>query len=213
MRDYQGHFEVHITVRALEAQRLHPFRAWCAARGRKCISIVLARGAHVEQPMASWRRSAATLPIVLAEAQACARELEQAGFDPVRVKIEADPHNHDVPLHDAEAAEHNAENYFEHHVKLLRAAAAERAWLMQVCGTHGAHLSRNALRETADGQEERFVTLRCYRAGRTTAEGRLQALLGALHSIGERIVEIESEYTVHDSNLGLDAGWLDSQTP
>ena len=66
MHTYRGNFEVHLTVGAAGA--LDAFRSWCEAERCKCVRIVLARGMHVEQPMAGWRRADAVLPDVLAEA-------------------------------------------------------------------------------------------------------------------------------------------------
>ena len=54
MHTYCGNFEVHLTVGAAGA--LDAFRSWCEAERCKCVRIVLARGMHVEQPMATWRR-------------------------------------------------------------------------------------------------------------------------------------------------------------
>jgi hypothetical protein len=203
---YPGNFEVHLTVRAVGT--LDAFRAWCEAARCKCVRIVLARGMQVEQPMATWRRGSTILPDVLAEATERTRNLERAGFAVVRVKIEADPSNQGVPATDAAALLQPAGNYFEHHVKLRREAAAGCDWLLRVCLDHAAHLSRNAWRELEEGFEERFVTLRSYRMGRSASEQRLQRLVAALEGAGEPIVEVESEYTVYDSNLALDAGWL-----
>src|SRR5262249_58987732 len=104
-------------------------------------------------------------------------------------------------------------NYFEHHVKLRREAATGRELLLRVCLDHAAHLSRNAWREPTDGFEERFVTLRSYRMGRSASEQRLHRLLAALEGVGEHIIDMESEYTVHDSNRALDAGWLPHDAP
>jgi hypothetical protein len=56
------------------------------------------------------------------------------------------------------------------------------------------------------------VTLRCYHAGWATSEWRLQQLLAALKELGEQIIETESEYTVYDTNLALDGGWLPKAT-
>lgn len=211
MHDYYGNFEVHLTVRVVGAPEA--FRHWCEIEGCKCVRIVLARGVSVEQPMATWRRSGTVLPDVLAEATGRARDLEHAGFPVVRVKIEADPSNADVPANSAAALEHPPFNYFEHHVKLRRATAAKQDLLLSVCLDHAAHLSRNAWREPVEGFEERFVTLRSYRVGRSASEQRLYCSLAALEGIGEQIIDVESEYTVHDSNLALDAGWLPNETP
>jgi hypothetical protein len=211
MHDYRGKFEVHLTVRATGT--LDDFRAWCEIKRCKCVRIVLARGAQVEQPMATWRRSGTVLPDVLAEATERAQDLERAGFAVVRVKIEADPSNDDVPTTDDAALLLPSGNYFEHHVKLRRETAAGRELLLHVCLDHAAHLSRNAWREPAEGFEERFVTLRSHRMGRSASEQRLQRLLAALAGAGEQIIEVESEYTVHDSNRALDAGWLPHDAP
>jgi hypothetical protein len=208
MRDYQGDFEVHITVRAADNVLLGRFGEWCRRRECKCVRIVLSRGEHVEQPMATWRRSDTTSPLVLEEAERCAADLNRNALPVVRLKVEAAPDNHEVPLHDADAAANEAGNYFEHHVKLLRHTTAPCDALLQVCEEHGAHLSRNALREVTEGREERFVTLRGYGVGRVSSDRQLRQMLAALNELGEQVVEHESEYCVYDSNLALDAGWL-----
>lgn len=206
MSNYRGNFEIHLTV--AETDRMENFRAWCEAEGCKCVWIVLARGSHVQQPMATWRRAGTILPAVLEEARQRASVLEQAGFRVVRVKIEADPANEQVPMTDDAASLEPAGCYFEHHVKLRRHVDAERDALLEICRSHAAHLSHNAWRKSVDGMEERFVTLRSYRVGRLEAEQQLQQLLASLSVAGEHVLEVESEYSVYDSNLPLDDGWL-----
>jgi hypothetical protein len=211
MHNYRGNFEVHVTVRAAGTPDV--FRAWCEARRCKCLRIVLARGVQVEQPMATWRRDDTVLTAVLTDATERAQDLERAGCAVVRVKIEADPSNDEVPATDGDALLQPSCNYFEHHVKLRRKAAAGGELLLRVCLDHGTHLSRNAWREPAEGFEERFVTLRSYRTGRSASEQRLHRLLAALEGAGEQIIDVESEYVVYDSNLALDAGWLPHDAP
>jgi hypothetical protein len=212
MLDYAGEFEVHVTVRPSSGAALERFRAWCLSHDCKCVRIVLARGEHVEQPMATWRRGATTLPAVVEETRHMIGELERVAVPVVRVKVEAAPTNEGVPQNDAEATGQDEVNYFEHHVKLLREPAADREALLLACVEFGAHLSRNAWREYAHGLEERFVTMRSYRVGRVTAEQRLQRLLVVLTDVGEKVLEVESEYNVYDSNVQLDAGWLPRAT-
>lgn len=201
MPDYRGHFEVHLTAAAGDADG---FATWCRGRGLKCVRIVLARGATADQPMATWRRADTTLPAVRAEAERLAADATAAGFAVVRLKVEVDPGNADVPQKDAEAV---PGLYFESHVKLRLPTGAPSDGLLAACERHAAHLSRNAFRE-GGGWQERFVTLRGYGVGWATAAARLGDLLAALAAAGESVVEHEAEYCVYDSNLALDAGWL-----
>lgn len=206
MLNYRGNFEIHLTV--AETERLERFQAWCETERCKCVWIVLARGLRMQQPMASWRRAGTILPEVLEEARQRASVLEAAGFRVVRVKIEADPANEQVPMTNDAASLEPAGCYFEHHVKLRRHVDSGRDLLLQICHRHSAHLSHNAWRKSVDGMEERFVTLRSYQVGCSEAEQQLQNLLAALQVAGEHVLEVESEYSVYDSNLALDDGWL-----
>jgi hypothetical protein len=208
MREYRGEFEVHVTVELPGQGGRDRFQEWCRFHNCKFVHIVLARGEHLDQPMATWRRSRASLTAVLAEARVLATELQQAAFPVVRVKVEAETLNQDVPRSDEEAIDHAASNYFEHHVKLLRDLAAPCDRLLRVCVEQQAHLSRNSWRELGQGKEERFVTSRDYCVGSTTSRRRLEQLLGSLKELGEQVIEVESEYCVYDSNLDLDRGWL-----
>jgi hypothetical protein len=209
--DYCGDFEVHLTVRCTDY--VERFRDWCAAEGCKCVWIMLARGVHPNQPMATWRRQGTVLSSVLAEAIRFAQRLDSAGFAIVRLKIEVDPSNNDVPATDDAARLLPPGNYFEHHVKLKRPAGATCERLVDACTGLGAHLSRNAWRQPEAGMEERFVTLRASGVGRNESFQRLQHLLEVIDSVGESVLDIESEYTVYDSNLAIDAGWLQDFKP
>jgi hypothetical protein len=207
MTEYTGHFEVHLTACTGDRGDTARFADWCRGRGLKCVHIVLARGESADQPMATWRRSSTRLSAVLAEADRLAGVAVAAGFAVVRLKVEADPSNADVPVSDDAADTHPPECYFEHHVKLRRPPDTPRDALLAVCERHMAHLSRNAFRD--DGEvEERFVTQRAYGVGRLTAAVRLDRLLTELRRIGEDVIESESEFCVSDTNLNLDAGWL-----
>ncbi len=202
-----------MTVRLSGRDGWERFRDWCGTHQFNCVHIMLARGEHVDQPMATWRRSQASLSAVLAEATNVAAKLQKANCAVVRVKAEADLSNHDVPRHDEDVPGHAATQYFEHHVKLLRNCDAPCDRLLQVCGEHNSHLSRNARRELARGKEERFVTLRHYRLGSVSSLRELAVFLHSLKKLGEQVIEVESEYCVFDSNLDLDRGWLTSELP
>jgi hypothetical protein len=211
MQEYYGEFEVHMTVRLSGQGGWERFQDWCRVHQCKCVHIMLARGEHIDQPMATLRRSQESLTAVLAEARLLAAELQEAAFPVVRVKVEAETLNQDVPQLDEDATRHATSNYFEHHVKLLRDRTAPCDRLLRVCVERQAHLSRNAWRESGHRKEERFLTVRHYRLGNRSSERRLRQLLDSLDEISEQVIEVESEYCVYDSNLDLDRGWLTSE--
>ncbi|MBZ4421903.1 hypothetical protein [Myxococcus sp. RHSTA-1-4] len=202
-----GAFEAHITVSARSEEDLRRFRAFCDAAAVKCIFIELGRGEEPFQPMtASYHHG--TLRQAREEVQAMARTLAAEGFDVTRMKLEALGKNRDIPEDDA-AARAQPANYFEFHVKvLLPAGVSDVEGLRSRCEKHGAHLSRNARKVREDGASERFVTLRVYGLGRANAEARFTALLEDLAGTGLTLTHRLREWTVYDSNHGLDRGWL-----
>jgi hypothetical protein len=209
VQEYAGQFEMHLTVSSGDSAVAGRFASWCRSRSLKCVDIVLARGQSSHQPMATWRKSSTTLSAVVSGAEALVREAGGAGFEVVRLKVEANPANTGVPVSDADTHDHDPRNYFEHHVKLRRACGASQDGLLAATAAHGAHLSRNAFKD--DGIcEERFVTMRSHAIGRAHSQERLERLLADLRRLDEDIVEYESEYCVYDTNLLLDAGWLDN---
>jgi inosine/xanthosine triphosphate pyrophosphatase family protein len=207
-RSFGGTFEAHVTVAAGGAADLDRFRAFCAEAGVKCIFIELSRGDEPFQPMtASYHHG--DLRKAREEVQEIARALAARGFDVTRLKIEAVGANRDIPDGDEEARRLPF-NYFEYHVKATFPPGADLGPLREKCAAHGAHLSRNARKVRPDGASERFVTLRVPGLGRASAEARFSALLRDLGETGLSLSHRIREYTVYDSNLGLDRGWLPS---
>jgi hypothetical protein len=207
--EFEGEFETHLTVRPADAAGVETARAWAAARGLKVLQIVLDRGRTPAQPMVT-RRATGRLTEQLAAAADLATQLAGLGLAAVRTKVEAGPSNRDIPRSDAEARGGHAGRYFEHHVKLTVDPAADLAALAAAARPHGGHLSRNALRDHGGGRSERFVTQRCHGVGRDTARRRLSDLLAALAALGHPVLDVEEEFVVHDTNLEVDAGWVDA---
>ncbi|WP_262284412.1 hypothetical protein [Micromonospora sp. MA102] len=205
MAEIAGDFEIHLTVAAADADRVAAF----AARHRLgFVDIVLDRGRQPVQPMLSLR-TRGTAAEALAVAGHWGRRLAAESTAVTRVKVEAAPWNAGVPEDDADAAE-APERYFEHHVKLLLpdATGPRLAAVAEVAARHGARLSHNARRRRPDGRQERFVTQRCHRVGRSRAAGHLDRLVADLRAAHHEIASVEAEYVVHDSCLPLDDGWL-----
>ena len=71
-------------------------------------------------------------------------------------------------------------------------------------------MSKSASNQLNDGTILQFVTMRQYMRGRSAAEKSFDGLLEALKSKGFWLSNVLREYTVYDTNLGLDAGWIDN---
>lgn len=194
-------YEIHLTVAAAAPDDL--LRSWAAERGVKYTRIVLDRGEHASQPMLSWL-SDGTPTSAEADARRTASVLGASGFPVTRLKVEAAASGREAPT----TGEQAGDLYFEHHVKLLLPPSTDLDQVRMVAGRHDARLSRNARRVRADGVRERFVTQRCYRAGRDRAAEALTGLLGALTAAGWEVAEIEREWVLVDDNPALDAGWF-----
>lgn len=202
--DYRGEFETHLTVVA-EAGAFAALRALAVDLGGRFLHIELPRGQMPSQPMLSWR-DRGDLTQLLAAADRRSTPLQAAGFAVARRKIEAAPDNAGIPLHGDAVL---PGQYFESHLKIALAAGADVAALTALAQRHAAHLSRNAFSRAADGQEHRFVTQRLPGAGLRQARERLAQLAAALTALGHAPLRSELEFVVHDSNLALDAGWIE----
>ena len=205
--EFTGEFETHLTVSLEGAAALDALRRSAEGRGLKCLHIVLEQGQSRSQPMLT-RRGRGILSSELAAAEAIRADLAADGFNVTRIKIEAAPGNDDVPQTDEDATKQSGPRYFEHHVKLRLVPEAELAALVRLALRHSAHVSQNALRNDPDGSHERFVTQRCWHVGKITAGRHLQALLDDLAGGPWCQLDVEEEFVVYDSNLEVDAGWL-----
>src|SRR5436190_5078768 len=203
-----GTFEAHVTVRADDLDERQRFRAACDELGVKCVLIELPQGQTRSQPMTSTYHRG-HLPAVVQEVAGLARALAERGFPVTRLKLEAVITNTGVPQTDDEARAFPPGNYFEFHVKVTLAPGADLEPLRALCKEHGAHLSANALKTEEDGRSERFVTLRVYGVGRDKAESTFEALVGRLVAAGYVLSNRLREYTIYDSNIAVDAGWID----
>jgi hypothetical protein len=204
-----GTFEAHVTVDAVDLDERERFRAVCAERGVKCVLIELPVGITRSQPMTSTYHRG-ELAGVVQEVAVLAQALAERGFRVSRLKLEAVVTNTGVPVTDEEARAFPSGNYFEFHVKVTLPPGAALEALRELCRRHNAHLSSNALKRDEEGRTERFVTLRIYGAGRLRAEASFEKLLNDLVSMGYSLSNKLREYTLYDSNITIDAGWIDA---
>ncbi|MGW6395280.1 hypothetical protein ACWFR1_33365 [Streptomyces sp. NPDC055103] len=187
-------YETHVTVRCRTEGERARLDIWAADRGLKVTTIVLARGRTPVQPML-------TLPDRTGH-PAVVAGLREAGFEPVRVKVETVPWSTE-PVGPGGG-------YYEHHLKLALPAGYDRAALEGLVMPHGAHVSWNARRSLPgpDGRHERFVTQR--HPGPADAAGSAcGVLVTALVAAGHELVSEEREFVLSDSDLSWDEGWLE----
>lgn len=125
-------FEIHITVSQLSELQKEQFLDFCIDSKSKAIFIELVHGDCVDQPMLTKVLSVDTVQQAQQLAQDLIRQLQQAAFRPIRLKIE-------IPIEDF----------------VLGSAVVESCRDEQ----HAIHLSKNALK---DQHDYRFITLREY---------------------------------------------------
>jgi hypothetical protein len=209
-RSYFGTFEAHITILSADLATRTKFRELCHELAVKCILIELPEGMTRGQPMtASYYHG--NLQDVLAQVYGLAQTFANAGFKVTRIKVEAMTNNQDIPESDEEAQALPASNYFEFHVKVTLPADSDLVKLQAQCQKRGGHLSANAFKYQRGGQQQRFVTMRLYGVGRQSAEARFNELLQWLEGEELKLSHKLREYTVYDTNVALDAGWIDTQ--
>lgn len=186
-----GVYEIHLTTSPIATQALATFGEQAKQLGTKPLLIELSRGLHPLQPMLTFEH-AGELGSAMARAQDVAAGAEAMGHTVCRCKIECRA--------DADVAG----PYLEWHGRI---AVAPDAWpaLAALCREHGAHLSNNALKHSAS----RYVTLRGH-AGLAALQDHVAALCHKLETQDWRFDKQQWERVVFDSNLPLDAGWLET---
>jgi len=207
--EFTGEFETHITVCLNDSDKIERLQDWSIKHRLKCLHIVLDRGVTASQPMLT-RHGKGNLTDELKTASNLSQSLNAAGFSVKRIKIEASVCNQGVPQSNTEALHYSFNRYFEHHIKLLLEPSANTLTLSEIAQRHSAHLSRNVLRIRSDNCYEQFVTQRCLGVGAIEAQQKLQSLLDEIAPLGHSVIEVEEEFVVYDSNLEIDAGWIQS---
>jgi len=212
---FYGLFEIHITVNYLprDTEQTH-FKAICKKSAVKPVLIELPSGQHPNQLMTSSFHHGSLLDTHM-KAFSISQIFIREGYDIQRSKIEAMCSTTGVPLTDEDSNLMSKANYFEFHIK-LELLPEQISPLQKICQTYKAHLSKNAFKTTTPATtttnnnetHHRFVTLRLFRVGKNTALGQFDACVSALEQEGFKIVTKQREYSVYDSNVLLDIGWI-----
>jgi hypothetical protein len=199
---FEGVFESHVTVAACDEAA---FAKTCDELAVKALFISLPQGKTPRQPMTGAHHRGPLREIMLVVHE-LARDLVKAGFEVIRTKIEAVGPHRDLPQSDAEAQAAPSSNYFEHHAKIVLPSTEREPAIAAAFAELGAYLSRGAPRN--DGVEQRFVTLRSWGLGQASADARFDRVLALAAELGLPLRNRLREYTVYDSALDVDAGWM-----
>lgn len=193
-----GAYEIHLTISATKSSAWSSLAAAGAALGAKCLVVELARGATPLQPMLTLAHHG-SLTEARQAAETAAASPALAGQEVRRCKIEREISDR-VPEQESAWNAH----YYEWHGRLTVPPSA-RAELARLCQASGGHLSTNAQGQYGD---RRFVTLR--EAGtEALLRDRVAVLSAALADRCWKFDKQRWEAVMFDSNLELDAGWLD----
>uniref|UniRef100_A0A6B2LC49 Uncharacterized protein n=1 Tax=Arcella intermedia TaxID=1963864 RepID=A0A6B2LC49_9EUKA len=213
---YRGLFETHITVKTdlqKDPHQIQKFKDLCTNIQVKPVLIELPNGVNPTQMMTA---SYSTGPIdeVLPGAYKLSQYFIKHDFDIQRTKIEAMCSTEGVPVTDQEALLLPHTNYFEFHIKvgLNPDQLAHMEQISSLCHEHNAHLSKNSFKVMLSGVEERFITLRIYKKGKANALEAFNRCVSAIQQKGYKILTTQREYSVFDSNVQLDSGWIEQTT-
>lgn len=203
--DYSTECEIHITVNDYERISADSLEGW---EDFKYTHIVLSKGNSPSQKMIT-KRVNDSLGSAYKICQNASKALARMGYSVVRKKIEVPPWSRLAPITKEDVNFNHGGCYFESHIKMIigdnEQAIENFTKIAEYCG---AQLSRNAFKETKNGVCERFITQRSYNCDMAENQRNLSRLLYYLVNWNQDILEIEKEYVVYDSNLGLDYGWL-----
>ena|SRR3990167_8586889 len=194
--EINGIFEIHITV--TQPCNEQKFIETCKLLQVKPVLIELPYGESPKQLMtSSWTKGNETTAIQTANE--LANKLRTEGYSVSRVKVEACASNEGVPLHPL----YGSKRYFEFHLKIN---IEDEAVLNDSIAPYHGHLSASSLKSQPN---IKFVTLRMYDKGKIEALQILQKLVEEISTTRNTILATHREYAVYDSNINLDAGWVE----
>ncbi|KYQ94388.1 hypothetical protein DLAC_11598 [Tieghemostelium lacteum] len=213
---YSGLFEIHITVQNGNQQEQEKFTTFCNTHKLKSILIELpdmtvkeGKEVYTYQMMTSSHHHSSDLVSIQLRAYDLANKLVSEGFRIQRIKIETLVSCKGVPSTVEEQQCQSPLNYFEFHIKLLLPMTADLQVLSNLVKPFQGHLSRNSFKKFIDNHTQiRFVTLRIYNTYKEQALLKFEEVKSILSNNQYHIDSAHKEYSLYDSNVGLDNSWL-----
>jgi len=208
----KGLYEIHITVGLSNGKSMSQFETEAHTLGCKSIVIQLPEGQHQTQVQSGFTLYG-PYSLAFATMKKQVDHFRRAGFPILRAKIEVKLGTCNGLPQSIKEAMLFPHNYFEFHLKVVL-FRSELSRLSIIAKQYGAHLSRNALTQDKEsGAITHFLTLRFYAIGEADACARFHILHEALKAQKFTVAKTETEYAVFDSNVQLDAGWIDTPSP
>lgn len=219
-------FEIHITVKyssptikvrdnfnSTQVDFFEHFKDTCKKIGVKPIVLDLEKhsGQTIKDVMTSSKfygdnRSA------YEEVQRISNELNYAGFDVIREKVETVPWHPGAP--DGIEKKTMPKNcYFESHFGVLTDnSESEREDLTKLCQLLDLHISRNAFKKLDEGKYVVMLTLRDYDSGYDVFSKKVSNVVEKLSSNNWELFEKEIvEFSIYDTKISHDFIWLNEK--
>ncbi|MEX0595356.1 MAG: hypothetical protein WD512_02570 [Candidatus Paceibacterota bacterium] len=197
----EGLHEIHITV---DSRDLFALRMYCMDTKTKPILAISEYGNHPIQAMLSKYKNGKALEIICLAKEMANQMSQKYNIRVLRVKVESMMHNEGVPV--LENDEKDDQFYFEFHLKVSVENSDNWQKISNICKTDIAHLSFNAAKK----ETIPLITLRLPVSLGSNKAVKLKDDLLHLLRINNILVfdGIQSEFSVFDSNIELDKGWL-----
>lgn len=209
----KGIFEVHLIVKPNDQALLFAFYMDKNNHNEKCADMrpTLALsfyGKHPCQPMLTFYVSGSDQDAI-SLAKKMSANMEAYGMTILRLKVEAMAHNKYVQS----LYRSKKDNYFEFHFKISITNLQEWNQIRDICLKYGAHLFFNPY--SKKGTMYPVVTLRRYDVDLASAEQECDDLIKEIKAQGfdDPINGVQREYSILDTNVYLDEGWLFNGNP
>lgn len=211
-------YEIHVTVKANDRpwNTIKVFEAVCKDIGVKSIVLDLQRDSSIilTDVMTSSKHFGDNKSAYL-EAQRISRQLEQGGWETVRIKIETVPWHPAAPQTSDDYEKMPKDCYFEAHipVNLLEAHKPALVKYVETFSSGKLHLSQNVLKRYDDGTITVMVTFREYKGWAQKFQHEAETLPGhLLLNVDFPSVKIDgkviTEFSIYDTKVSHDANWI-----
>ena len=199
--DYKGLFEIHITV---DPTKIAELRLFCLKEKLKPIFACSTTGKNKNQLMISkW--TSGDYNKAFQKMCEISKKLNDSNITVVRAKIEAMQSNNNIPQ-DENNIFTEEQHYFEFHMKYIIKDCDEYTALENCAEQYGGAVSFNAFKENINA----LVTIRI--AGTRGLKKAIEIKDEFIEKLKSHNFhsncEIQREFSVFDSNVEYDEGWL-----